>query len=158
MTKLFASSCFVFVLILFGGCAPYQLRGLVVEGQNPGIEIVDRNDPRLEGARGVPSVDIEVLLDPTRFNPERVGQGQSGRDGTFAVPIETPGAGFLILDVEVQVKRERFLTQVKRFDLPGRGKRLLVTIQPGKDVKPLENPDILEDTLRVAEPYLRNQE
>ena len=70
--------------------------------------------------------------------------------------IDEPGAGFLILDVEVQARRERFLSEAKRFDLPGGNKRLLVTMKPGDDVVPLENPNILEETLRDAEPFMRN--
>lgn len=153
MTKLLTLLC---ILATLGGCSPYQLRGLVVEGNTPGIEIVNKNDPRLQQEVGVASVNVEVLLDPTLFNPESIGKGQSDRDGFFAVPITTSGAGFLILDVEVQAKRERYLSEVKRFDLPGGGKRLLITMQAGKDTRPLENPNILEDTLREAEPFLRN--
>ncbi|MEM7624401.1 MAG: hypothetical protein AAF333_02110 [Planctomycetota bacterium] len=151
------------LLALLGGftfltaCSPYKLRGVVIEGNNPGIEIVSQSDPRLQQP-GLPSVDVEVRLDPTRFSPEVIGKGQSGRDGSFAVPITEPGAGFLILDVEVMARRERFRSEVKRFDLPGGGKRLVITLQPGKDAVPLENPNILEDTMREAEPFLRRQD
>lgn len=159
LTKMnqLATGLGLLIITVLGGCSPYQMQGVVIEGTNPGIEIVDRHDLRLEQV-GVPSVEIEVRLDPDRFNPELIGRGQSDRDGRFAVPISEPGAGFLILDVRLIATRERYLTQTERFDLPGSGKRVLITMQGGKDRKTLEDPDILDRTLKDAEPYLRQRE
>lgn len=148
--------CVVFLLlVLLSGCGPYQLRGLVVQGKTPGIEVVDKNDSRLDQP-GLPSANIDVLLDPDRFDPKRIGQGQSGRAGSFSLPISESGAGFLILDVEVKVSRELYQSVSERLELPGSGKRLLVTLKAGNDISPIENPNVLEETLRDAEPYLRN--
>lgn len=137
-----------------GGCSGYRLQGVVIEGPEPGIEVVGADDPRL-GQAGLASTQIEVLLDPHRLRPETIGRGESGRDGTFALPIDEPGAGFLILDVEVQAKRQRYRSQVKRMTLPGAHERLVITLESGRDTKALESPDVLDETLRQAEPFLR---
>ena len=142
-------------LLWLGGCGSYRLQGIVIEGSQPSIEIVDADDPRLERF-GLPEAELEVVLDPQRLQPETIARGRSDADGRFSLPIDTSGAGFLILDVEVRAAREDFRSAKQRFDLPGKSRRLVVTLSPGKDRPTPDGGDILQDTLRDASPYLRD--
>ncbi len=140
--------------LCLAGCSPYQLQGIVIQGTVPGIEIVDQDDARLDYF-GVPEAAISVVLDPQRLQPEPIARGQSNKHGQFALPIEQQGAGFLILDVEVRVSKPAFRSVRQRFDLPARGQRLIVTLPRGEDRPSPDGGNILQDTLREAEPYLR---
>ncbi|MEM9881827.1 MAG: hypothetical protein AAF800_02780, partial [Planctomycetota bacterium] len=79
------------------GCSPYQLRGVVIEGDEPGVELVNRRDPRLERF-GLPGAELELWLDPDRLRPRRVGRAVTDADGRFAMPVDAEGAGLLMLD------------------------------------------------------------
>lgn len=151
-------SVVVLALVLgTAACSPYRLRGIVITGPEPGIEIVGQDDPRLE-AVGLASTQIEVVLDPDRFNPKKIGKGLAGRNGDFAVEVTESGAGFMILDVEVVAQRDNYQTVKERFELPGANKRLVVTMRPGQDLPKPAGEDFLKETLRDAEPYLRDAE
>lgn len=140
---------------VFTGCSSYRLQGVVVAGEQSGIEVVDKDDPRLENF-GIPGAAVEVVLDPERLRPRTVGKGGSDGDGRFALPIDADGAGFLMLDVEMRASRADFVSASERFALPGKNKRLVITLRPGEDAQRLESDDVLEDTLRDAEPFLRD--
>ncbi|MEO1237672.1 MAG: hypothetical protein AAFX76_12870 [Planctomycetota bacterium] len=145
----------VFALVFLGACSPYRLQGVVVEGPVPGVEVVGADDPRLEFF-GLPGVEVLVKLDPQRLNPETIGRGRTDGDGRFSLAVDEFGAGVLILDVEVSASRSGFVTARERFELPGAGRRLVVTMRPGEDPPPVEGQNILEETLREAAPYLRD--
>lgn len=139
------------------GCSPYQLRGIVVAGDTAGVEVVKKNDPRLATAGpGVPGVSLDVLLDPERLSPEQIGRGDTNGEGGFALTIDEPGAGLLMLDIELKASRQGYTTVAERFVLPGGGQRVIVTLKRGKDRRQLETGNVLEETLRDAEPYLRD--
>ncbi|MEM8738529.1 MAG: hypothetical protein AAGG38_08645, partial [Planctomycetota bacterium] len=114
-----------------------------------------QDDPRLE-AFGLPGAEVEVVLDPRRLRPETVGRGQTDRDGRFAVAVDEAGAGLLILDVEVRATRRDFVSVAERLELPGGGKRLVVTMPRGADGAKPGGGNLLDETLRDAEPYLRD--
>lgn len=57
------------------------------------LEWVDSNDPRLSFP-GIPGVSIVILKAETRRRLEEVGRASSCEDGSFNVPINSPGAGF----------------------------------------------------------------
>ena len=152
VTRPLSAAC---LLLCLGGCGTYHLQGIVIEGAEPGVEIVGRDDPRLERF-GLPGAELEVVLDPQRLQPTRIGEGRSDADGRFSLPLDADGAGFLILDVEVRAQRPEFRSVRQRFDLPGKSKRLVVTLSPGKDRPTPDGGNILEDTLRDAAPYLRD--
>jgi len=131
------------------GCSAYQLRGVVLEGSQPGIEIVSKDDPRLEHF-GISGASLSVNLNPDRLSSKQIGYGNTDSQGRFSLPISETGAGFLLLDVEVLVQRETFGPVLEQLVLPGGDKRLIVTLKPGKGAS---NPDFLRDTLRDAEVY-----
>lgn len=144
------------VLLTAAGCAPYRLQGFVVAGDQPGVEVLGKNDPKLEELGPmVPGVGIEVLLDPHRLSPKKIGRGDTDADGAFAIQIDESGAGLLILDIELIATRDGFASVRERLELPSASKRVVVTIQRGEDRPSFEAGNILEDTLRDAEPYLR---
>ncbi len=142
------------VAMLAGGCSPYRLQGVVIEGPEPGIEVVGKDDPRLE-AVGLASAELTVRLDPKRLSPQTIGRATSDSEGGFSIPINEPGAGVLILDVDLFVTRPDYQGVRQRFDLPGSGRRVVVTLKRGKGGDRDEG-NVLEQTLRDAEPFLRD--
>ncbi len=136
-------------------CAPYQLRGRVVEGSRPGVEVVSPSDPRLAREFGVADAELRLTLDPDRLSREVVGRGVSGSDGSFALGVDAPGAGVLIHEVELTAQREGFAPTAGRFELPGKNKRVLVTVKAGKG-RSVDERSFLEQTMEEAEPYLRD--
>jgi hypothetical protein len=143
------------LVISLVGCGGYRLQGIVLEGDEPSIEVVDQSDPRLDYL-GLSSAEVRVILDPERLQPETVGHGTTDRDGRFAVPITASGAGFLMLDVAVRVERQEFRSAEQEMRLPGRGQRLVVVLPRGQDRRPLEDDNVLKETLEQADPYLRD--
>ena len=137
------------------GCGSYKLQGVVLEGDSPRIEIVDKDDSRLEQF-GVDDARLTLQLDPQRLSPEVIGRGQSDGDGHFSLTIDEPGAGLLMMDVRLRVSREDFGSLQQDFELPGRGKRLVITLKPGKDDASIGDDNLLRETLREAAPYLRD--
>ena len=97
-----------------------------------------------------------VVLDPERVSPELIGEGHTDAAGEFALTIDEPGAGFLMLDIELQTKRQDYTSVSERMQLPGSNERVIVTLTRGEDPKRLEAGNVLEETLRDAEPYLRD--
>ncbi|MEM9418237.1 MAG: hypothetical protein AAGA25_04160 [Planctomycetota bacterium] len=145
------------LLMCLVGCSPYRLQGVVVAGDMPGVEVVKKNDPRLaEAGPGVAGATLAVLLDPQRLSPEQIGEGHSDAEGGFALPIDAFGAGTLMLDIELRASRPGYASVAERFVLPGGNERVIVTVQRGEDRRSLESENILRDTLRDAEPYLRD--
>jgi len=134
------------------GCGGYELRGKVIDGPYQTIEVVSADDPRLK-TLGIPRARVQVTIDPDipKSNPEPVVETDG--EGGFAVPISAAGAGMLEYDVEVLVRREGMAPVIRRFPLPGSGKRLLVTAPLGEDDY-LPEPDALRDTMRDADRYL----
>ncbi|WP_221435502.1 hypothetical protein [Algisphaera agarilytica] len=145
------------LLVVLVGCSPYRLQGVVVAGEMPGVEVVNQNDPRLAGTGGgVAGASLVVLLDPERLSPKRVGEGHTDADGRFALPIDTFGAGALMLDIELRASRPGYLSVSERMQLPGGNQRVIITVLRGDDPQKFESDDILRDTLREAEPFLRD--
>lgn len=145
------------VCVAIAGCSPYRLQGVVVAGSQSGIEVVKKNDPRLsEAGPGVPGVSLDVFLDPERLSPRKVGEGATDAEGGFALSIDEPGAGLLMLDIELRASRSSYATVTDRLMLPGSQQRVIITLKRGQDLPRLESGNVLEDTLRDAKPYLRD--
>ncbi len=145
--------CLASVLLL--GCSQYQMRGVVVEGAVSMIRVVDKDDPRLLEGYGLPLAMIESTLDADRLSRKPLPRELSDVDGTFGVPVNETGAGYLDYYVRVIVRKAGYDTAVEDLRLPGAKQRLLVTLARGKDHYKPEPPDLMDETLEMGEPYMR---
>jgi len=143
------------ILCGLAGCNPYSMRGVVVEGAASAIRVVDKDDPRLGEGYGLPMATIDVAIDPDRLSRKQLPPALSEVDGTFAVPVDEPGAGYLEYDLRVVVRREGYNTATRDLRLPGPGQRLLVTMVSGEDTYQPEPPDLKDETLKMGEPYIK---
>ncbi|MEO0588082.1 MAG: hypothetical protein AAF078_10625 [Planctomycetota bacterium] len=141
-------------LLVLTGCEAYQLRGKAVAGMASTVEVVNADDPRLEGP-GLSGVRIEGWIDPDRLDREALPVRATSGDGTFAIPVTSTGAGFLEYDVYVSASRMQRAAVAETLRLPGSNKRLLITLAPGDGDRRQRYGDPLGDTLRDASPYLR---
>jgi hypothetical protein len=140
--RLAAPALIVVAGWMLTGCGQdvYTLRGQVVRGPVGQVVVVDADDPRLAG----PAIEQAVLrftLDPRSLGREPLGSTYSTTDGSFAIPINIFGAGSLLHEVGLSARAAKFSPTRGVFILPGRGKRLLVTMTPGMDI-----PDPTEPT------------
>ncbi|MEX0654215.1 MAG: hypothetical protein WD534_18405 [Phycisphaeraceae bacterium] len=135
------------------GCSGYQLQGKVIEGPESGVFIVSEDDPRLDepGLRGA---RVALTLDADRLSAKHVGDGESDLDGAFTVSVDEFGAGFLEHDVEVLVRLAGYAPAVRTIRLPGSSRRVLVTLAEGEDELSPRPGDLLDETMRMGEPYM----
>lgn len=142
-------------LLLTGCMQGYELRGRVVEGAAPGVRVVGQGDSGLTAGRsdGVAGARVSGVLDPDSLRPTTLSTVATDEQGWFSLPIDALGAGSLIYEVRLLVRRDgnRFVEQTIR--VPGRHRRVLVTLMPGEDTY-RARPGILEETLKLSEPYL----
>lgn len=144
------------LLLCSSGCMQiYHLQGRVVEGVAPGIRVVGRKDPALMNApgQGVAGAVVSGVLDPDSLRPRPLASVATDAKGWFSLPIDALGAGSLIYDVRLLVRREGNRFEEQTFRVPGRNRRVLVTLVPGEDTYRVR-PGILEETLKLSEPYL----
>lgn len=151
--------CWMVALLGLGslpGCGGgYRLAGKVVEGPVSSVSVVDRHDPRLDQP-GLPGASVQSTLDPEDVGRKRLAEQTSDDSGAFAIPVGEPGAGFLEYEVEVLARMGGYQSAVGTIPLPGRDKRLLITLTPGRDTYGSTGSDaFLEDTMRMSEPFLR---
>lgn len=145
------------LLVLTGlsGCAPYAVHGAVVSGTAPSVQWVVPDDPRL-AEPGLASARVTAWLDPDRLSPEKIGEVTTDGAGRFALPIDAAGAGVLLMKIEVRGERPPdHGSATAELDLPQRGRHLLITVVPGPDADPRSSGNLLDQTLRDAEPFLR---
>jgi hypothetical protein len=147
----------VILVLMFAlsGCSGYQMRGVVVEGARSTVMVVDEDDPRLTQGHAVPLATIEVTLDPDRLSRKDMPPETSDVDGRFAVTVDEPGAGYLEYEARILVRRAGHDTAVKDLRIPGPRQRLLVTLVNGEDKYEPKPPDVLEETMKMGEPYMR---
>jgi len=141
--------------LAMAGCGGYQMRGVVIQGAASKVLIVDEDDPRLTQGYGVPMATIDVVLDPDRLSRKPMPREVSDVDGRFAVTVDEPGAGYLEYDARIVVRRSGHDTAVKDLRIPGPHQRLLVTLVNGEDHFQPDPPDVMEETLKMGEPYMR---
>jgi len=142
--------------VLFPGCGGgYQLRGKVVEGPIAQVQVVDADDPRfLEPDRSAGGAVVWAVFEPNNgIDRERLGRFVTDGDGVFAIPLDAPGAGLLMYEVQLTARRSGHQGALGTIDVPGRGKRVLITLPHGVDTLRVEE-DLVGETLRDAEPYL----
>ena len=137
------------------GCGQYQMRGVVVEGAVSTIRVVNEDDPRLLEGYGLPMATIDATLDPERLSRKQLPRGVSEVDGTFGIPVDETGAGYLDYYARVIVRRAGYDTAVENIRVPGPHQRLLVTLARGEDRYKPDEPDVLSETLEMGKPYMR---
>lgn len=117
------------------GCESYSMRGHVIRGDASYIEIVDADDERLDD-RGIPGVRVGAHMDPGRLNREFLGSSTTDQNGSFELPIDEFGAGFLEYDISVVAYKKGYLGAEQFFVMPPKEKRVLVILAPGNDPDP----------------------
>ena len=144
---------FVLLALMLTGCAGYGLRGRVVEGPVSAVHIVPADDPRL-AEPPITGASVHLTVDADRLSAKPAGAGHSDADGDFHVPVDAFGAGFLEHDVEVLVRAQGHAPAQRVIRLPGRDRRVLVTLAPGEDAVSPRPGQLLDETLRMSEPYM----
>jgi hypothetical protein len=141
------------VAAVLSGCSGYQLRGKVVPGKQSSVQVVSRDDPRFN-RRGIDGVEVTVTLDPESLDNKRVGSGETGSKGGFALPVDVMGGGFLEHEVMVAAIKKDFATAKRIMMLPGGNRRLLITLAEGQSTRPQRKGQALEEALQESEPYM----
>lgn len=141
-------------IALVAGCGTYQMRGVVVEGSISRIRVVSEDDPRLKEGYALPLALVECTLDADRLSRKELPQGMTDVDGTFAVPVDETGAGYLDYYVRVVVRKSGYDTAVQNLRVPGPKQRLLVTLAHGVDQYKPKPKDMMDETLELSEPYM----
>ena len=144
---------FTCLVAAIAGCKTYQLAGKVVAGPASTVQVVDRDDPRLDQP-GIDGALIEVMIDPDTLSRKPGGTTTTSGDGGFQLPITEGGAGFLQYDVRLIARLTGFTPAVETFRLPAGRKRLLITLAPGKNNYLPPKNDLLEETMEMSRPYL----
>lgn len=120
-------------ILLCTGCSSYALRGRVVEGEASWVQVTDQSSAPSDPGRPVAGASVELVLDPGRLNRKVLGRAMTDSNGEFSIKVDEFGAGWLEHDVGLTVARDGFVTGDGFFRLPGSGKRVLVTLQRGRD-------------------------
>jgi len=132
------AAALLLICALFIGCGPgYELRGKVIRGDISFIALVDSDDPRL-GEPGVAGVELRLQSDPNKLSRETLGETISEGDGSFSIGVDRIGAGLFMYDVGLSADRRGFEHATSQFNLPPSGKRVLVILRPGVNVRPEE--------------------
>ena len=120
----------LFSVLLTTGCSRYVLRGRVVEGGGAGVMAVSPDDPRL-AQPGVPNVEIRVFRNHRRPNPELAVSGVTDVDGSFSLPIEAFGAGWMEETWLIRARRAGYGDAEATISLPSEDGRVLILLGPG---------------------------
>jgi len=131
------------------GCQPYALRGKVIEGPESTVSVVSANNERFAGV-GVPGATVQVTLDPQSLGRKQIGSVTTDADGSFSLPVNETGAGVLEYQIMVVGRARGFDSANELLMLPGADKRLLITLERGRDTYRPER-----DPIEEAEPYLK---
>lgn len=130
------------------GCGSYHLAGTVIEGAQPAVLVVDKNDKRLDQP-GINSASLMFTIDPDSLNAKRLPMDISDGGGKFSSPVGEPGAGFLEYELFILCRAVGYNSASRKMKLPGGNKRLLIVLSPGTDTyKPKR--DILDETIDMG--------
>jgi len=151
----FAPLALCLTLLLIVGCERYQMRGVVLEGAISTIRVVELDDPRLQDGYPLPLATVDGTLDADRLSRQPLPRCYTEVDGSFAVPVDEAGAGYLDYYVRVIVQKPGYDSAVQDLRVPGPKQRLLVTLSRGPDQYKPDPEDIVDETLRMGEPYMR---
>jgi hypothetical protein len=137
------------------GCGSYAIQGRVVRGSVASIEVVSKDDPRLndDNPTGGGAV-VEGIFEPeTPTEMQRLRPVVTNGQGFFALPVDAAGAGFLEYEATLIARREGHQGVMQTIDLPQSSRRVLITLPLGQDT--LRVPErYLDEALRDARPYL----
>ena len=75
-------------------------------------------------------------------------------DGTFSVPVDEAGAGYLEYDARIIVRKLGYDSAIQDIRIPGPHQRVLVTLGRGDDQYQPPKPGILDETLEMSKPYM----
>lgn len=114
-------------------CGPHRMYGRVVEGDSSYITVVDEDDHRFESDQGMSGVLLKLQIDPGRINRRVIAEETCADDGTFSLPVDEFGAGILELECGLLARRRGFKSAEGVFPLPGKNKRILIVMAPGRD-------------------------
>ncbi|MDX1681498.1 MAG: hypothetical protein R3336_00125 [Phycisphaeraceae bacterium] len=132
-----------------GGCAPYQLQGVVKSGPGSTVMVVDRDDDRLD-SDGMAGAVVELTLDPNSLSPKRVGAAVTDDQGRFTITVGETGAGFLEYEAGLLVRMDGHKTVWQTLPLPSSRQAVVILMEPGAAGNPRPR-DIIEETLEMAE-------
>jgi hypothetical protein len=134
------------------GCTPaYTLRGRVVQGDVSYSLVVGDADPRLN-QQGIGGVEVRLISDPDKLRREILGTAITNTDGSFEIPFQKIGTGFMLYGVGVTARADGYAPTISgKFNLPPERRRLLILMVPGVDSyqDPIDNtPGAMADELR----------
>lgn len=142
--------------LLLPGCGGgYQLRGKVIQGPVAEVLVVAADDPRyLEADTSAGGAVVWGVFEPNnKIDRDRLERVVTDHEGAFVLPLDAAGAGFLLYEIELTARREGHQGARAVIPVPGRGRRVLITLPRGIDTLG-DDGDLLRDTLRDAQPYL----
>ena len=122
-----------FVALVLTGCSSYAVRGVVIRGETSYVELVGKNDPRLEAGQPVSGATIAGIIDPQSLKSTRLKPVATDALGAFKIPVDNFGAGWLEYELGLIVRSSNFTPAEGHVDLPGGGRRVLVVLAPGTD-------------------------
>lgn len=112
------------------GCGGPMIEGKVVLGSMSGAELVAEGDGALSQA-GLGGASILVIRDPGRPSATTVARSSSRADGSFRIPINEFGAGWMSEEWQIVASKSGDATSEYRGPLPRSGDRLLFMLAPG---------------------------
>jgi len=132
--------------VVLSGCATgYVLKGRAIEAGYTDVAVVPGSDDRLDKAGGgIEGVRIRVHRDPGHLNQQLVATGRTSANGSFAIPIDAFGAGWMDEQWLIQVERSGFRSGAMTLRLPTGDRRLLVTMSPGTSTPHEDKEDLWE--------------
>lgn len=135
-----------------------MLRGRVVEGPGAGMSLVSADDPQMHAAGsgaypGIAGAHVAVTRDPGRGSRQLVGEAASAADGSFAIPIDAFGAGWMEEEwlLQAWARGYRTVEHVTPLPLNG-GTRLLIVLTPGAAIEPRRPEDLMKEADRFRSP------
>jgi hypothetical protein len=136
------------LLLLFAtgvGCGR-TIQTRVVKGEITTVGFVPTASPGLDGP-GVSGVRITFTRDPTSPGRKVIAEATTDERGAVAVQLDSFGAGMLEEEwlVEAYAPGYETASQILRLPFDGSGNRLLITLVPGRAVRPARPDDYLQD-------------
>lgn len=120
------------IVAVTGGCQ-YYMEGRVIEAPESMVVLVSPDDQRLRQGRGIGYTSLDIIVDPRRLNREVVGKDSSQPDGSFKIPINKFGAGFMEYELRIVGRRPGYNSAVGTIDMPRFGQKVLIMLAPGRD-------------------------